>query len=101
MKYYLGVRARSDTLDIFAYLTQETSISIADDFLADLEETLKLLCDFPQMGTRRTYKNQRLKDIRMFPVRKFKKYLIFFKRTNEGVEVVRVLHGARDLPALF
>ncbi len=28
-------------------------------------------------------------------------YLIFYRAASEGVEIVRVLHGARDLDALF
>jgi hypothetical protein len=28
-------------------------------------------------------------------------YLIFYRPTDQGIEVVRVLHGARDLPPLF
>ncbi|MCC5806295.1 MAG: type II toxin-antitoxin system RelE/ParE family toxin [Opitutales bacterium] len=29
-----------------------------------------------------------------------RKYVVFFRR-NERVEIVRILHGARDIPALF
>jgi toxin ParE1/3/4 len=31
----------------------------------------------------------------------FSNYLIFYKRTKDGVEVLRVLHGARDIEAAF
>jgi len=34
-------------------------------------------------------------------VRRFKKHIIFFQPLTDGVEVIRVLHGARDYPALF
>ena len=37
----------------------------------------------------------------MLPVRKFDNYLIFYRSTPEGLEIVRVVHGARDLPSLF
>lgn len=39
--------------------------------------------------------------MRMFPVKKFDNYLIFYQSTEEEVLVVRVLHGARDIAALF
>jgi toxin ParE1/3/4 len=29
------------------------------------------------------------------------RYVIFYRSTNHGIEIVRVLHGARDLPPLF
>lgn len=36
--------------------------------------------------------------LRMFPVRRF---LIFYRPADDGIEVVRVLSGACDLDALF
>ncbi len=33
--------------------------------------------------------------------RAFRKYLVFYIPRSDGIEVVRVLHGARDLPAIF
>jgi len=29
------------------------------------------------------------------------KYVIFYRPTAEGVEIIRVIHGARDIPKLF
>lgn len=37
----------------------------------------------------------------MFPVKKFENYLIFYQATAEELLIVRVLHGARDMVALF
>jgi toxin ParE1/3/4 len=28
-------------------------------------------------------------------------YIIFYRPIDDGIEVVRILHGARDLPPLF
>ena len=28
-------------------------------------------------------------------------YVIFYRPIHDGIEVVRVLHGARDIPAVF
>jgi toxin ParE1/3/4 len=36
--------------------------------------------------------------LRGFP---FGNYVIFYRPMENGVEIVRVLHGARDLPPLF
>ena len=33
----------------------------------------------------------------MWPVASFEDYLIFYRPTKRGIDVVRVLHGARDL----
>jgi toxin ParE1/3/4 len=39
--------------------------------------------------------------MRWHSVRGFRKYLVFYIPRSDGIEVVRVLHGARDLEALF
>ena len=36
--------------------------------------------------------------MRSFPIGK---YLIFYKRVDSGIEVVRVVHGARNLRKIF
>jgi plasmid stabilization system protein ParE len=37
----------------------------------------------------------------MFPIIKFENFLIFYQSTEEEILIVRVLHGARDIAALF
>ncbi|MEK7074381.1 MAG: type II toxin-antitoxin system RelE/ParE family toxin [Patescibacteria group bacterium] len=44
---------------------------------------------------------QALKDIRVVPVKDFERYFIFYRSVTEGIEIVRVLHGARDYASLF
>ena len=55
----------------------------------------------PGMGVSREYGNPRLKGMRMWPVPGFKNYLIFYRATETELEVLRVLHGARDIESLF
>jgi toxin ParE1/3/4 len=28
-------------------------------------------------------------------------YVIFYRPVSEGIQIIRVLHGARDIPSLF
>jgi len=37
----------------------------------------------------------------VWPIKGFKNYLIFYRPIEQGVEIVRVLHGARDMPSVF
>jgi toxin ParE1/3/4 len=39
--------------------------------------------------------------MRWFPVKGFPNYLVFYRPILRGIEVVRVLHGARDIAAQF
>jgi toxin ParE1/3/4 len=36
--------------------------------------------------------------LRSFPAAR---YIIFYRENRDGIEIVRVLHGARDFPPLF
>jgi toxin ParE1/3/4 len=46
-------------------------------------------------------KNIDLQGVRWFPVKGFPKVLVFYRPLNDGVEVLRVLHGAQDLAFLL
>lgn len=63
--------------------------------------TFDSLARMPGMGRARAFKRSGLSGLRSFRVQGFQNYLIFYRATSEGVEIVRVLHGARDLDALF
>jgi toxin ParE1/3/4 len=60
-----------------------------------------LLSTMPDMGSTRDYHHPRLSHLRMFPIKKFENFLIFYRSAEEELLIVRVLHGARDIAALF
>jgi toxin ParE1/3/4 len=53
------------------------------------------LADFPQIGTRR---DELKAGLRSQPVGN---YLIFYFPLEDGIDIVRVLHGSRDVDAIF
>jgi toxin ParE1/3/4 len=40
-------------------------------------------------------------DVRLWPLKQFEKYLLIYRAHSEALDIIRVVHGARDLPALF
>lgn len=72
-------------------------------FLDRVEETVRLLEQFPQIGAEPPATLPADPAIRFFPVRRFRNYLIAFKPLPDGngIEVVRVIDGRRDLRGLF
>jgi toxin ParE1/3/4 len=86
--------ARKDLDDIWWYIAQENPVA-ADSLIARLLQKLPTLASMPQMGRKR---DDLFSGLRSFPVGD---YVIFYSPLKDGVEVVRVLHGARDLPPLF
>jgi len=49
----------------------------------------------------RKFRNPRLKGVRSWLVSDFDNYLIFYRAIPEGIEVLHMYHGARDIEALF
>ena len=64
-------------------------------------ETFKTLAATPGLGRERKFCNPRLQGIRSWLVSGFDSYLIFYRSTAKGIEVLHVYHGARDIEALF
>ena len=88
-------------LDTHAAFIGEDSPQSALRFLEAAEESLKQLAEMPAMGTRYDPLDPRLAGLRRFRVRGFENYLIFYLPIEGGIEVVRVLHAARDIERIF
>lgn len=66
-----------------------------------LQDSLEQIAQFPEIGRSREFSDKRFQNVRMWHVIKFEKYLIFYEEMNDRIEVIRVLHGSRDIDALF
>jgi toxin ParE1/3/4 len=86
--------AESDLDEIWWYIAQDSPHN-ADRFLDRIQERCLGLTDFPQMGTRR---DELKAGLRSQPVGN---YLIFYFPLEDGIDIVRVLHGSRDVDAIF
>ena len=82
--------AESDLDQIWDHIAGN-NIDAADNFLTDLSRSCRLLATQPKMGRSRP---ELALTLRSFP---FQRYLVFYRPIAEGVELVRVLHSARDL----
>ena len=93
-KLRISPRANSDLIEIWSYIADD-SVANADAFIDELYETMQLLADKPGSGRRR---EELAPGIQSFP---FGRYIIFYRVVNSAIEIVRVLHGARDIERLF
>jgi toxin ParE1/3/4 len=73
----------------------------ASRFVRAVRATEEALLANPGMGSRRDFHNPALVGMRVHSIRGFRKYLVFYIPGSNGIDVVRVLHGARSLEALF
>ncbi len=66
----------------------------AVDFLDAAFETFDLLAQFPEMGSLAHFRHPSLQGVRYFVLPPpFNRWLIFYRSTDEGVEIQRVLYG--------
>lgn len=55
----------------------------------------------PEMGRRYETKDSRLQGLYKWPIHGFEKHLVFYRPTDDGIEVIRVIHGMRDIPSVL
>ncbi len=86
-------RANQDLVSIWRHFAQDNRTA-ADKQLEAIERKCQLLLRYPKIGRSREDVRQ---GSRTFPC---DDYIILYRETSEGIEIVRVVHGARDLRRL-
>ena len=86
--------AEADLETMVDYIAADNPAA-ADELVTRLEDLAARLAETPGMGRARF---DLLPNLRSF---RLGRYLLFYRVTSSAIEVVRVLHGARDFPALF
>ena len=94
-------RARLDLLEQFTYFGERDGVDLAERYLTAVEETCRRLAEHPRSGTRYDSGIAKLNGLRHFPVKGFENYLVFYFPRRNGIEVIRVMHGARDIGGVF
>lgn len=95
------VAAKRDLTDHFAFLGGNASVDVARRFLHAANLSFQALAKMPELGAQRRFRNSRWSGVRAWPVKGFERYLILYRPLTDGVEVLRVIHGARDIERLF
>jgi toxin ParE1/3/4 len=86
--------SEQDLIDIWHWIAFENP-SAADRLLDSISDRILQLAEFPNLGRSRA---DILPDMRSLTIGN---YLILYRFAENTVTVVRIVHGARDLSALF
>ena len=86
--------AELDFLDIWNYIADD-SPDRADDFLDRIESKLMTLAQNSGLGRKMT---ELLPNLRSFPI---DNYVVFYQQIDGGIDVIRLLHGSRDIEKTF
>lgn len=86
--------AEQDLLEIWLYVADDNE-EAADKLLNEIDEASKMLARNPKAGRERP---EIAPGLRSFSVGR---YILFYRQMDDGVEVVRALHGSRDIDSIF
>lgn len=87
-------QAEEDLIDIWIYIAQDNPAA-ADRLLDKIDGKIILLAEQPALGPAR---EDIAPELRYFPIGN---YLILYRIITDGIEVVRIVQGARNLKSLF
>ena len=89
-------QAKRDLVKHFVYLTERVNADSARRFLAATNAACDLLVEMPELGPRRSFKNPKLTEVRMWPVKGGREFLIFYEPMSNGIRLLRVIHAKED-----
>ncbi len=87
----LTKQAKADLKQIWKEIARGRDPATADRFAAAILDGCRKHAQFPETGQSR---EDLVAGLRSFPV---SPYVVFFRRAEETIEVLRVLHGRRDI----
>lgn len=82
-------RAKADLIEIWDYIADDSEMQ-ADAFIDGIDRKFEMLAKRSKVGRPR---EELYSGLKSFPVGR---YMIFFFQFLDGIEIVRVLHSARD-----
>lgn len=94
-RYHVAHPAKMDLRTIRRCVARKGGLDRADSLLDQIEARFRTLAAHPSAGRARFELGTNL---RGWPV---ESYLILYRASEAGIEIVRILHGRRDIRALF
>ncbi|MCH7726976.1 MAG: type II toxin-antitoxin system RelE/ParE family toxin [Planctomycetes bacterium] len=89
-------RSKADVLKSAQYIAEKSgSVELAERWMETVDEKLEFLVSHPMAGESRPDLGSGTRASAVG------NYIIFYRRIDDGIEVSRILHGARDTPRIF
>ena len=95
MRYRISEDAAHDLDEIFVHWAQRVSLEIADRIIDRIADRFWLLGEHPDAGKAASNIAPKVK---CFPAGK---YLIYYRSTRRGTDILHIFHGARDQRGAF
>jgi toxin ParE1/3/4 len=89
--------AKAELSQHVLYLHIHATPRTAERFVEAVYKSFEQLVDMPDLGAELPVRRALLTGIRCWPVKKpFRKYVIYYRMDGSTIEIVHLLHGARD-----
>lgn len=89
--------AEADLTEAYLHIGAD-SPEAAERLLDAVGDAVALLLENPQAGSPRDFRSLQARGVRSWAPQGFPNHLLFYRSSGDDIEVVRFLHGARDLP---
>jgi len=93
--YRVSQDAERDLEEIFVYWAERANFATADRLIDAIVNRFWLLGEYPDSGRP---SDEIARGVKCFPAGK---YLIYYRASREGVDILHVFHGARDQKRAF
>lgn len=93
--YILSEAADQDLENIFDFTLNQFGFDQAEKYLLEIEDLFKILVLHPESGKAR---NEIKEGLYSFPK---DNHIIFYRILDKQIQIIRALHGSRDLPNYF
>lgn len=90
--------AERDIEEAVDHYLDEAGEQVALGFIDELEKAYKHIARHPETGSTRYAHELNLPTLRSWPLKRYP-YLVFYIERRDHIDVWRVLHGQRDIPA--
>jgi plasmid stabilization system protein ParE len=101
LRIVIRPRAVRELTRLATYLARQARPALGRRFLKAVASTVARIARMPASGSLVELENPRLLGIRVCAVKRFENYLISYRVTGELLEVLHLLHGARDVEGLL
>ena len=101
MSYFIRPKADQDLDEQAFYLSTVGCPEVGHRFLLAAHETFTLLSSQPGMGWSANLRFPELTSLKLFTISGFEKMLVLFQPVENGTEILRVIHGSRNLLLLL
>jgi toxin ParE1/3/4 len=95
MRYRVHKDANQDLDEIFLYWAKRAGLNVADRLVDSIVDRFWLLGEYPDAGSPCEHIAA---GVKCFPAGK---YLIYYRKTRHGTDILHVFHGALDQKRAF